>query len=380
MQAITYREFLPVVLGPDALPAYIGWKPEVDAGIANEFSAACYRFGHTMLPPTLLRLQADLHAIPAGHLELKDAFFDPQQIVEHGIEPLLRGLAHLRVQELDTMIVDAVRNFLFGPPGAGGFDLASLNIQRGRDHGLPAYADVRVALGLAPVASFADVSSDPAVQARLASVYDHPGQIDLWVGMLAEDHVEGALVGELVHAVLSDQFTRLRDGDRFWYQASLPAFLVDYVEGRTLADVIRDNTDIGGEISDHVFLQPWLDLGAALAGAGGPPRLLGHGSLLPGTAGRLELDEAAAGASGLLLVGFAEQALPFKGGTVVPVFGQAPGFALAFAADAAGAAAFPFMWPAGAPSGTTLVVQAWLQDAGGPAGAAASNALGGDVP
>jgi len=43
-----------------------------------------------------------------------------------------------------------VRNFLFGPPGAGGFDLASLNIQRGRDHGLPSYNGARCLMGLTP--------------------------------------------------------------------------------------------------------------------------------------------------------------------------------------------------------------------------------------
>ena len=45
-------------------------------------------------------------------------------------------------------IVDDVRDFLFGEPIPGGFDLATLNIQRGRDHGLPGYNAVRVAFGL----------------------------------------------------------------------------------------------------------------------------------------------------------------------------------------------------------------------------------------
>ena len=56
-------------------------------------------------------------------------------------------------------MVDDVRNFLFGPPGADGFDLAALNIQRGRDHGLPSYNDARAALGLSRAQSFAEVSS-----------------------------------------------------------------------------------------------------------------------------------------------------------------------------------------------------------------------------
>ncbi len=91
---------------------------------------------------------------------------------------MLRGLARQRAQEIDPFVVDAVRNFLFGPPGAGGFDLAALNIQRGRDHGLPSYNQARVEYGLAPVQTFADLTTNPAVQARLASVYATVEEVD----------------------------------------------------------------------------------------------------------------------------------------------------------------------------------------------------------
>lgn len=147
-----------------------------------------------------------------------------------------------------------MRNFPFGPPGSGGFDLASLNIQRGRDHGLPSYAQMRIDLGLAPVTSFADVSSNPDIQARLASVYDTVDQIDPWVGGLCEDHQPGALVGALVGTVLARQFEAVRDGDRFWYQHALPPQLRDLVEQQTLARIIRRNTSTIFEIDNQVFL------------------------------------------------------------------------------------------------------------------------------
>lgn len=158
MQVITYREFLPLLLGPDALRPYQGYDPSADATIMNSFSTAAYRLGQSLLSTTLRRLDANGQTIGAGDLPLRDAFFAPDEIVEHGIEPLLRGLASQVCQDLDVHVVDDVRNFLFGPPGGGGFDLASLNIQRGRDHGLPGYNDAREGMGLPRVARFNQIS------------------------------------------------------------------------------------------------------------------------------------------------------------------------------------------------------------------------------
>ena len=213
--------------------------------IANEFSTGVYRFGHSALSPTLLRLDASLNPIPEGNLALRDAFFRPDRIVdEGGIEPLLRGLASQACSPIDTELVDDVRNFLFGPPGAGGFDLAALNIQRGRDHGLPSYNAMREALwAFEPRASFAEVSSDPDVQARLASVYADVDDIDLWVGVLAEDPFNGGHVGELAFHVIRGQFERLRDGDRYWYQASL------FADGDRRA---REHDASGRDSAQHV--------------------------------------------------------------------------------------------------------------------------------
>ncbi len=253
MQAITYNEFLPVLLGPGALPPYRGYREEVDAGIANLFAAAAYRLGHSMLSGELLCLDADLREIDSGNLSLASSFFDPALMQTIGPDPILRGLCAQRCQEIDTMLVDEVRNFLFGAPGSPGFDLASLNIQRGRDHGLPSYSAVRVAYGLPPVRRFADITPDRELAGRLASVYAGPADLDLWVGLLAEPHAPGAMVGETLRRVLADQFIRLRDGDRFWYQNHLTPELAALVEEQTLARILRRNTGIGAEIGDDVF-------------------------------------------------------------------------------------------------------------------------------
>lgn len=256
MQAITYREFLPLLLGPGALLPETGYRAHADASIANVFAGAAFRVGHTMLTSQLLRLNGDGTTHPSGNLPLSEAFFRPDQILSIGIDPYLRGLAFQEAQAVDPFIIDALRNFLFGDPGFGGFDLASLNIQRGRDHGLPSYVKIRKAVGGSKVQDFSDISSDPEIRDRLAATYGSVQDVDAWVGLLAEDSEGAAMVGPTLRTLLADQFVRLRDGDRFWYRTYLPAPWVEFVEDQTLARIIRRNTGIGSELPDDVFRVP----------------------------------------------------------------------------------------------------------------------------
>ena len=254
MQAITYREFLPVLLGPDALTPYGGYREGTDPGIANIFSTAAFRIGHSMLNDRLLRLEDDGRTAAAGPLPLAEAFFRPDLLARSGaLEALLRGLAAQRARAVDPFITDAVRHFLFGRPGEGGFDLAARNIQRGRDHGLPDYNSARVQLGLAPKTSFATISSDPEVQRRLELAYGSIDDIDPWIGGLAEDTLSGALVGELFFTILKRQFENLRDGDPFWYERDLDPATRAYLESLTLSRIIRLNTKIRDELPEDVF-------------------------------------------------------------------------------------------------------------------------------
>merc|ERR1712127_936205 len=118
MQAITYREFLPLLLGDDALQPYSGYKSNVNAGVSNEFATAAYRVGHTMLNDIIMT-----PGISPGFLELKDAFFKIGLIESHNIDPFLLGLSQQRAQKIDASIITSVRNFLFREPGNGGHDL-----------------------------------------------------------------------------------------------------------------------------------------------------------------------------------------------------------------------------------------------------------------
>lgn len=259
LQVITFREFLPILLGAGAVSPYSGYDPNVNPGIATEFSTALFRLGHTMLSPTIQRLKADGTPIPEGPLALRDAFNTPETLVsEGGIDPILKGLSSQVMQRIDNMVIDDLRNFLFGPPGAGGLDLASLNIQRGRDHGLSDYNTARVHYGLAPVSSFAEISSDPEVQSRLAAAYTSVDDIDLWVGAISEDPVgPEALVGELLLTGLREQFERVRDGDPNWYQNVLPYFAQRLAETQTLEKVIARNTTLRRrDLQNNVFVVP----------------------------------------------------------------------------------------------------------------------------
>ncbi|MCA9790144.1 MAG: peroxidase [Candidatus Eremiobacteraeota bacterium] len=254
IQVITYQEFLPALLGDHPLPDYRGYQPNVNPQIANTFSTAAYRLGHSQVGTTVLRLGPDGNPISQGNLAIKDAFFQPQLLVnEGGIDPLLKGLAATTQQPTDAMVVDDLRNFLFGPPGSGGLDLASLNMQRGRDHGLGSYNQVRAAYGRPPARNFNEITSDAALQAKLASVYSNVNQVDAWVGLLSEDHAPGAAVGPTLKTILVDQFTRMRDGDRFFYRND-PALRdqLQELEATHLADVIARNTTVRG-LQANVF-------------------------------------------------------------------------------------------------------------------------------
>lgn len=255
MQFITYEEFLPLLLGNDAIPPYSGYDINANADISNVFSTVAYRFGHSALSPTIKRVMADGTEHSNGELELRDAFFAPQVLAEpDSFDALLRGLSTQVCQSIDAHVIDDIRNFLFGPPGAGGLDLVSLNLQRGRDHGLDTYTEIRDQMNLSTPASFSEISANVATQNRLAAVYDSPNDMDAWAGGLAEDLLPDALVGELFYTIIRKQFIALRDGDRFWYEIDLDPNELAIVQSSTLAEVIRRNTSIGNEISDNVFV------------------------------------------------------------------------------------------------------------------------------
>lgn len=255
VQKITYDEYLPTLLGPDAMEPYQEYQPQVDASISNLFAAAAFRMGHSQVGPAIRRIEENGDAIEEGHLCLKAGFHQSHRLIEEGgLDPILRGSAEYLQETTDTLVVDDLRNFLFGAPGQGGLDLAAVNLARGRDHGLPSFNVVRREFGLEPLRSFSELTQDQDLAGSLEQTYGSVDKLDPWVGFLAETHRQGSAVGETLHRVLKDQFTRLRDGDRFFYlnDPDIARLAPDLGQTR-LADIIKRNTGVVN-IQDDVFL------------------------------------------------------------------------------------------------------------------------------
>ena len=267
MQHITYVHWLPLILGPQGmqkLGTYQGYQPNIDASISNVFAASAFRFGHTLVQPTLPRLDAKFQSIPEGDLPLHQAFFAPWRIVqEGGIDPIIRGLfaSPAKKNLPHELLNNELTEKLFGAVHSIALDLGSLNIQRGRDHGLPPYVKWRKYCGLdkEEISSWQDLSfaiQSSRLREKLRRLYGHPGNIDLWVGGLLEMPVDGGRVGPTVQCLLIDQFKRLRDGDRFWYEnpeVFTPSEL-SQIKSSSLTKIICDNADDVQNIYPNVFM------------------------------------------------------------------------------------------------------------------------------
>jgi len=291
IEVIVYNEYLPALLGPNALPAYNGFNPSVNASIKTEFSTVFFRFGHSQLDNDVERTANNGTIIPDGKLDLGLTFFDAPSVIgpnttfdpisgKHmtDIDPLLKGPASAISQAVDRFAVTDIRNLLFGPVGAGGEDLIARDIQRARDHAIPNFNAVRQAYGLPALNSFFNdpahgligISSDRATADALSAAYNgNIHNVDDFMGAICEDHVPGASVGPVTKASLVDQFTRLRDGDKFFYLNSFSGDeLTDLLATTSLAKIIERNTGVTN-LQSNVFVLSDSIAGTAFDGTGG---------------------------------------------------------------------------------------------------------------
>jgi hypothetical protein len=298
-QQIIYQAYLPDLLGSNALSSYKGYNSSVDPSIATEFSTVAFRFGHSLLSSNIERQnnngQDAVPNDPAGAaISLATDFFDPNVLNPAGvtdpltghistdIDPILKGDADGNSQAMDLLAINDVRDLLFANGGLtdNGQDLMARDVERARDDGIGTYNQVREAYGLAPVTSFAQITSNVQVQNELKAAYGTVDNIDPFEGGLAEDHVSGSDMGPLFTRIIANQFARLRDGDRFFYLNE--SFTRDeqniLQQGNTLGKVIEDNTGITNLQSDVFVFQASIS-GRVILGTGG------RGNLAPNTTG-----------------------------------------------------------------------------------------------
>lgn len=253
VQSITYNEFLPSIIG-HWTPQISQYDATVDATLSNEFATAAFRFGHTMVTDHLIK-PIDESTIEI--VNLADAFFNPKLFTQStDVDQFLDGLQQQTQSETDLKIVEDLRSMLFGPAGGGGLDLLSLNIERGREHGLASYSDVAALFGLDSMDSFDDLTSDSALASNLATLYPDVNDVDLWVGLLAADRVPGTEFGLLMNSMVGDEFRRLMVGDRFFFawDDELSNLEKQLIMDTTLSDVIARNTGLTN-VRANVFVQ-----------------------------------------------------------------------------------------------------------------------------
>ncbi|XP_019712537.1 eosinophil peroxidase isoform X2 [Hippocampus comes] len=228
-QILTWEHYLPRVLGEKAMsrqmPPYKSYDPDVDPSVANIFATAAFRFAHVTVQPTVTRLGPG-YAANSQHpsLPLHHSLFASWRVVqEGGIDPVLRGLLRspAKLQTPGQMMVEELTEHLFQAHGGMPLDLGALNLQRGRDHGLPGYSAWRRFCGLSvpnTTSKLADILGNANLAHKFQQLYGTPHNIDVWVGAISEPPLAGGRVGPLLSCLLARQFRALRDGDRFWWE------------------------------------------------------------------------------------------------------------------------------------------------------------------
>ncbi|HEX8345127.1 MAG TPA: peroxidase family protein [Actinoplanes sp.] len=309
---------------------FSAYDTTIDPANTPEFAHAVYRFGHSMLNETVPRVNAD--GTP-NDVSLFEAFLDPVEYTNGGtagaLTPeaatgsIVRGLTRQVGNELDEFVTDALRNRLVGLP----LDLATLNITRARETGIPSLNVTRRQFfartgdsALAPYDNWNDfglglkhreslvnfvaaygthpsitgattiaakrtaaallVAGDPANPATPAdsvafmeSAAGTSGldDVDLWVGGLAERQAPfGGLLGSTFNYVFEQQMEKLQDGDRLYYLSRTAGLnLLVQLEGNSFAELIARNSDAENLPAD-VFSRPDYVFNVANLGTSGP--------------------------------------------------------------------------------------------------------------
>ncbi|RWS13819.1 dual oxidase 2-like isoform X1 [Dinothrombium tinctorium] len=257
-QQIVMNEWLPIWLG-EALPPYKNYDGGIDPQISHVFQSAAMRYGHTLVTAGGYKRARNCSALPRA-IRTCNSFWDStEHLLDNGFEELILGLSSQPAAKDDAKIVDDIRTYVYGPLEFTRRDLAAINIQRGRDHGLPDYLTARKILSLRyDFKDFHEIAANlwPAAQKDQALLHaieelykSKVNDIDIWVGGMLE--TTEYQPGELFRAIMLDQFRRIRDGDRFWFQNHENNLFtkeeIARIEKLTIHDIIMSVTSIKEE-------------------------------------------------------------------------------------------------------------------------------------
>ncbi|CAH1777105.1 unnamed protein product [Owenia fusiformis] len=275
-----YMEYLPLVLGSHTprfniklnskySPYHYGYDSNVDASTANSFQAAAFRFGHSQVEALIRFVRDDAYKIYTDDI-LGSHSRRPGSIYAHGldkggVDKILKGQASLPAQTTDSHFTEQMSCHLFAhsAPFGEGTDLASLNIQRGRDHGIRGYNSWRKLCRLQPLTSWYSRPKELSqeIWTKFKSLYDTVDDIDLFPAGVSEKLVFGGSVGPTFACIIGRQFEALRAGDRYWHEnpKSPGQFTQDQlreIKKSSIAKTICNNGDSIKYIQKRYLLLP----------------------------------------------------------------------------------------------------------------------------
>lgn len=229
IQHITYNEYLPILLGAKYMESVQllptrqnyakGYNEAINPSTISEFIGAAFRSYHSTIQGFISLVNESRTLV--DEIRFSDWMNKPGIIqVPGNFDNFLRGLITQPQQEQDMCFTSEITNFLFKSNAPFGFDLLSMDINRGRDLGIPAYTSMRVLCGLPQVNSFEDLRDvmDDEKIFRLSRVYESVHDVDYIVGGLLERKIPGTLTSPSFHCVIAEAFYRYKFGDRFFYE------------------------------------------------------------------------------------------------------------------------------------------------------------------
>jgi len=279
-QQVIYGQYMPGLVGEkialqyDLLPLENGYfykyNPYVYPQVSNEFGTAAYRCHHMV--QNWLSI-ADYNYKYQANNTVDWYQFNSQltQDPEPVILAQLKDWSYYPTPQVNDRLNHWLFHGMFSNVETKKFSLPALNIQRGRDHGLPGYNYYRELCGLSFAKSFDDLYNIPRqVIQKLKSVYLSVNDIDLWTGIVSEYPVEGASLGATGSCIIAKQFRDLKFADRFYYEnghdknTRFTYDQLDSIRDTSFSRILCQNTKISFIQSNpflvaHPEYNPYLD-------------------------------------------------------------------------------------------------------------------------